>query len=242
MRTSRLATTCLALALLTACGPSDTGQDAAGASSPSGSRPTSPTPSAHHPGGRTRLEPAAAFLPPEAAAAAELPGWRVDQAYEPAAGPLLDPCGGDPFPRADDVAASGERALGSQREAGGSELVQEVFRYSSSEAAADALAAYAAAVERCPDRASPQSPEGYTERHSAVEQTEGGGVRQLLVRRQPCLPEGRCPAHFSSYLLAAQAGDGLTVAAYAIGEDGDPEADARALLVAVAERLAAAVR
>lgn len=241
MQTSRPATACLALALLTACGSSGTGQEAAGTPSPAGSRPTSPPTAATQAAG-PGWEPAAAFLPPEAAGSAELLGWQVDQAYEPAAGPLLDPCGADPFPLADEVVASGERALGSQREAGGSELVQEVFRYSSPEAAADALGGYVAAVERCPDRASPQSPEGYTERHSVVEQTDSGGVQQLLVRRLPCLPEGQCPAHFSSYLLAAQAGDGLTVAAYAIGEDGDPEADARALLVAVAEQLAAAVR
>ncbi len=186
-------------------------------------------------------EPAAAFLSPEAAAQAELPGWRVDEGYEPEAGPLLDPCGEADFPRADDVVASDERAMGSQREAGGSGLAQEVFRYASPRAAADASIGYADAVERCPERQSPQSPEGYTDRYSVVEQTDADGVQRLLVRRQPCMPQGQCAAHFRTYLFAAQAGDGVTVGDYGIGEDGDPEDAARALLVAAAEQLAAAV-
>jgi len=186
-------------------------------------------------------EPAAAFLSPEAAAQAELPGWRVDEDYEPEAGPLLDPCGEADFPRAVDVVASDERAIGSQREAGGSSLVQEVFRYSSPQAAADALAGYADAVERCPERQSPQAPEGYTDRYSVVEQTDADGVQRLLVRRQPCALQGQCTAHFRTYLVAAQAGDGVTVADYSIGGDGDPGDDGRALQVADAEQLSAAV-
>ena len=186
-------------------------------------------------------DPAAAFLAPEAASRAEMPGWRVRAEYEPEAGPLLDPCGEGVFPRADDVAASAERALGSQREVGGSGLAQEVFRYSSPEAASDALDAYAEAVERCPERPAPQSPEGHTDRFSVVEQTDDDGVRRLLVRRQPCAGPDRCTAHFRTYLFAAQAGDGVTVADYGIGEDGDPEAEARALLDAAAAQLAAVV-
>jgi hypothetical protein len=165
----------------------------------------------------------------------------VDEEYEPEAGPLLDSCGEAGFPRAEDVVASNERAIGSQREAGGSRLAQEVFRYASLQAAADALAGYADAVERCPERQSPQAPEGYTDRYSVVEQTDADGVQRLLVRRQPCAPQGQCTAHFRTYLFAAQAGDGVTVADYGIGEDGDREDDARALLVAAAEQLAAAV-
>lgn len=206
--------------------------------SPSASASTSASPT---PASGPTWEPAAAFLSPEAAAQAELSGWRVDEEYEPEAGPLLDPCGEADFPWAEDVVASDERAIGSQREAGGSRLAQEVFRYSSPQAAADALAGYADAVERCPERQSPQAPEGYTDRYSVVEQTGSDGVQRLLVRRQPCAPQGQCTAHFRSYLVAAQAGDGVTVADYGIGEDGDPEDDARALLVAAAEQLTAAV-
>lgn len=120
-------------------------------------------------------------------------------------------------------------------------MAQEVFRYSSPRSAADALVGYVDAVERCPERQSPQAPEGYTVRYSVVEQADADGVQRLLVRRQPCMPHGACTAHFRSYLFAAQAGDGVTAADYGIGEDGDPEDDARALLVAAAEQLAAAV-
>lgn len=207
---------------------------------PSASAPTSTSASPTPASGPT-WEPAAAFLSPEAAAQAELPGWRVDEEYEPEAGPLLDPCGEADFPRAENVVASDERAIGSQREAGGSRLTQEVFRYSSPQAAAGALAGYADAVERCPERQSPQAPEGYTDRYSVVELTEADGVQRLLVRRQPCAPQGQCTAHFRTYLVAAKAGDGVTVADYGIGEDGDPQDDARALLVAAAEQLTAAV-
>ena len=210
--------------------------------SPSASASTSTSTSASPtPASGPTWEPAAAFLSPEAAAQAELPGWRVDEEYEPEAGPLLDPCGEADFPRAEAVVASDERAIGSQREAGGSRLAQEVFRYSSPQAAAGALAGYADAVERCPERQSPQAPEGYIDRYSVVEQTSSDGVQQLLVRRQPCAPQGQCTAHFRTYLVAAQAGDGVTVADYGIGEDGDPDDDARALLVAAAEQLTAAV-
>jgi hypothetical protein len=153
-------------------------------------------------------EPSTAFLSPEAAARVERPGWSVDEDHEPEAGPLLDPCGDGGFPRADDIAASDERAMGSRREVGGSGLAQEVFRYSSPQAAADALAGYADAVERCPERPAPQSPEGYTDRYSVVEQAEEDGVRRLLVRRQPCMPGGQCTAHFRTYLFAARSGDG----------------------------------
>lgn len=186
-------------------------------------------------------DPSAGFVSPEAASQAEMPGWQVRAEYEPEAGPLLDPCGEGVFPRADDIAASDERAMGSTREVGGSALAQEVFRYSSTEAAAEALDAYAEAVARCPERPAPQSPEGFTDRFSVVQQSEAQGVRRLLVRRQPCTAQDQCTAHFRTYLLAAQTGDGVTVADYGIGEDGDPEEAARALLDAAAERLAAAV-
>ena len=78
----------------------------------------------------------------------------------------------------------------SQREAGGSGLAQEAIRYSSPRAAADALVGCADAVERCPERQSPQSSEGYRDRYSVVELTDVDGVQRLLVRRQPCMPEG----------------------------------------------------
>lgn len=202
----------------------------------------SPTPaSSPAPTAAPAWDPAAAFLSPEAAAQAEEPGWTVSLGYAPEAGPLLDPCGEGVFPRAHDVAASDEQAMSSTREAGGSGLAQEVFRYTSPEAAADALKTYADAVERCPEQQAPQSPEGYTNRFSVIEQTDVEGVRRLLVRRQPCTDQDQCTKHFRTYLFAAQTGDGVTVADYGIGEDGDPEDAARALLHAAAEQLGRAV-
>lgn len=178
--------------------------------------------------------PSEAFLSPEQAAAAESPGWAVDEAYEPAPGPLLDPCGDGAAPLAGEVTASAERAMGSRRDVGGSSLQQEVYVYGSTQAARDAVAAYAAAVERCPSAASPTSPPGHTVRSSLVV----SGSSRLLVRRQGCAPT--CTDLATTYALVAQAGRGVTVAAYGIGEDGDPAQAARALLDAVSAQLARA--
>lgn len=112
------------------------------------------------------------------------------------------------------------------------------MRYSTSQAAADALEAYADAVEQCPERT---SADGFVDRFSVMKQTGADGVQWLLVRRQPCTPADQCTAQFRTYLLVAQTGEGLTVADYGIGEDGDPEDHASALLDAAAAQLADAV-
>ena len=44
-----------------------------------------------------------------------------------------------------------------------------------------------------------------------------------------------------SYRMVTRSGDGLTVAQYGMGEDGDPERGARLLLDAVAEKLSRTV-
>ena len=111
---------------------------------PTGSASASPTPS---PAGPTAAPPEAApwevdaaFVTPEAASAAEERGFSVStEEGEP--GPLLDPCGDGDFPLAGAIAASNERVLSSTREAGGSGLAQEVFRYATEQDAAAALAA-----------------------------------------------------------------------------------------------------
>jgi hypothetical protein len=180
-----------------------------------------------------------AFLSPEQASTAEMPGWAVDGEHEPGAGPLLDPCqqGRHPGP----FETSQERAMASVREAGGSRLVQEVFRYPSAQDASAAFEEYAAQVERCPSAPAVEGPEGYTSRFTAVDRSAEQGGQQLLVQVQPCDDQGACTAHFRTYLFVAQATDGLTAVAYGIGEDGDPVEDASALLDAAAKALSAAV-
>ena len=178
--------------------------------------------------------PSSAFLSPEEASAAEQPGWEVDRAYEPEAGPLLDPCRDGAVPLADDVTASDERAMGSRREVGGSGLQQEVWVYGSTQAAREAVAAYARSVERCPSAPAEMSPPDHTVQSSLL--TEGSA--RLLVRQRACAPT--CNDLYTTYALVAQAGRGVTVATYAVGEDGDPVDAARALLDAVAARLAEA--
>lgn len=202
------------------------------------SPPASPSAATGSPGA---WDLAAALLSPETAAAVEEPGWSVTEPYEPEAGPVLDPCGDEQFPRSGAIAASTERELGSTREAGGSDLVQEVFRYTSALEAADAFAGYAEAVERCPATPDPAA-DGLDVRHDVVAEDEADGVRRLLVQRRPCVGPDQCPPLYASYYLVAQAGDGLTAASYARGEDGDPADAARAMLEAIADQLDRAVR
>jgi hypothetical protein len=176
------------------------------------------------------------FLTPAEATAAESPGWAVDDAYDPQPGPLVDLCGDGDFPRASDVLASGERRMTSEREAGGSELVQEVFRYSSPAAAGAAWDDYAAQVERCPERPAETAPE-ITVRSAAVPAPTTEELRRVLVREVPCTDGEACTEHFATYLMVAQTGELVTAAAYGIGEDGDPQDAALALLDALADRL-----
>jgi hypothetical protein len=136
------------------------------------------------------------------------------------------------------VVASARQVLASSREAGGSELVQEVLRYASVDAAEAAFEEHLARVERCPVAPAPASPPGHVERYAVVAEPAVPGARAALVQVQPCDDSGACPAQFRSYLLLAHAADGLTTAAYALAEDGDPRDAAEALLAALAERLA----
>lgn len=197
---------------------------------PSASPSPSPSPSP------TGWEVATAFLSPEAASTAEEPGWTVDEDTEPEPGALLDPCREGGFPLDAEVAASDERTMSSEREVGGSFLRQEVFRYADAGAATRAVAEYADRVERCPSTPVEGGPGDHTNEGTVVERADD----RLLVRLRSCAPE--CSDLFTGYFLVARAEDGLTVAYYEVGEDGDPAEPAAALLDAAAEALAVAVR
>lgn len=242
------------LALLAAAGLAvlllrDTGDDRLAQPTPAPASPSptaSPTPSASTPAPAPPTEaptaPAdegwpvdAAFLTPEAASAAEQPGWQVEETDgEP--GPLLDPCAEGGFPLADAVEASDERVMTSEREPGGSGLGQEVFRYAGEQDAAAALSSYLDRVERCP-RAPVEQDDAELERTVV---RDASGEDRLLVRERYCNPA--CTDLYTTYVLVVRAADGLSVLRYSIGEDGDPEQGARALLDAAAEALRSAVR
>lgn len=184
---------------------------------------------------------ATAFLSPEAASDAELPGWSVDEGTEPEPGPLLDPCGDGDFPLSEAVAASDERAMSSsspEREAGGSHLQQEVFRYEAEQDAAAALSTYLDRVQQCPRQPVEDGDLGHEVERTVV--PEASGQDRLLVRERACNPG--CTDNFTTYALVVHADDGLSVLRYAIGEDGDPGENAPALLDAAADALQAAVR
>lgn len=192
-----------------------------------------PTPSAAATPEAATWEVSAAFVAPEAASAAEEPGWAVSMAdAEP--GPLLDPCGDGDFPLPDAV-ASDEQALESEREAGGSNLAQEVFRYETEQDAAAAFAAYLERVQRCPGA----PVEGTSDVVESTVVEDASGEDRVLVREQYCNPA--CTDLYTTYSLVVRSADGLSVLAYSIGEDGDPIDGVRPLLDAAAEALQAAV-
>lgn len=171
----------------------------------------------------------AAFLTPEQASQAEAPGWSVDEAYEPATEPLLDPCGDQTEPPG--ARDSGERAMSSRREAGGSSLVQEVFVHDDDASAQAALEAYLDRVRRCPIAPAPQSPPDHTVERSLVEVADD----QVLVRERYCGPE--CTDLYTTWVLLCRAGRLLSVARYGITEDGDPHEATPPLLAAVHAQL-----
>lgn len=173
-----------------------------------------------------------AFLPPEAAGEAEQPGWTVTSQLDPQDGPVADPCREGSAPLAEEVVEVVGRAMGSSREVGGSNLAQEVYRYSSPQSAADAFAVYEERYARCAEVPDDQAPEGQTIRSEVVDRAPD----RLLVRRIPCM-SGGCTDHFSTYEMVVRVQDAVTVVAYAIAEDGDPAQDARALVAAVERRL-----
>lgn len=193
------------------------------------------------------------YLSPERAGQVEQPGWSIDASYVAAPGPVFDPCGDGAIPRRDVLAASAERQMSSRREAGGSMLTQEVFRYASDADASAAYEDYAATADRCSESRQPDTQfEGGGEIYQEVAaQDQSDESSRLLLRRIPCggatggsgsPEEAGCPRVFASYVMVARSGDVVTAALYAQGADGDPEQQARAIFVAVADQLADAVR
>jgi hypothetical protein len=184
---------------------------------------------------------AEAFLSPAAAAAAEGPPmnearWSVVEPYAPDQAPLADPCSEGSVPLAGEVVDSGERAMSSTREAGGSSLTQEVYRYSSSFVAYDAHLHYVDRFRRCSDVPDPNGFEGSTIRSELIGPGDAPSGDRLLVRRLPC-QEDTCTDHFATYVMVVREADALTVVGYAIAEDGDPLEQAGRIVGAVHEHL-----
>jgi len=132
--------------------------------------------------------------------------------------------------------------MSSTDETGGSGLTQEVFRYSSARAALAAFDDYVDRVRRC----------------GAVNGAgrEGGPFpiegRQVVSGERLLVAVSDCPAvdgkgvpvedcMWVTYRMVARSGDGLTVATYGIGADGDPGEVASLLLDALAAELARTV-
>lgn len=182
--------------------------------------------------------PSDAFLGPDDATAAEPTSWRATGGGDVRM--LLDPCSDPDYPRRDALAETGLQTLVAEREIGGSLLVQQVLRYTDGEAAEEAFDAYLERTVRCPEQ-SLGDPEQVLRLSSEISASAGAG-RQALVRQVPCsVGTDSCADHFTTYVLVAVVGDGLMLATYEQGEDGDPADEARALLDAAAGRLRAVV-
>jgi hypothetical protein len=126
--------------------------------------------------------------------------------------------------------------MSSTREAGGSSLAQEAYRYSSSVVAHDAYLEYVARFQRCSDMPDPNGFDGSTIRSELIGPGDPPSGDRLLIRRIPC-QEGSCTEHFASYVMVVREADALTVVGYAIAEDGDPLEQAGRLAIAVHEHL-----
>ena len=185
---------------------------------------------------RRDFDPATAFLLPEDASQAEQPGWALADP-EPQPGPVLDPCSQGAVPQADEVVASAERGLGSRREAGGSSWQQEVYEYRGAAAARAALQAYADAVERCPSGpVQGRAPDDHRVERTLLPVRDG---ERLLVRERYCGPE--CTDIHTTYAVVVRSAFAVTVARYAVGEDGDPAQAAERLADAASFGLSGAV-
>jgi hypothetical protein len=182
------------------------------------------------------FDPLRALLTPEDAAQAEEPGWSVSTPADGLPSPLLDPCGDGQVPGSDAVASVAERAMSSEREAGGSLLQQVVYEFRDIASADQAFTAYREAYERCP--ASPSGESYYEEVQPAEDLSFLSGER-LLVRQTSCPPG--CNAPFASYAYVVRNTYAVTVARYEVGEDGDPAEPGRQLLRAVALAMNGAV-
>jgi hypothetical protein len=182
-------------------------------------------------------DPLDAFLSPEAAGAAEQPGWVVESDHPPrlGPGPVVDPCGTDTYAAAAEDEA--ERSMSSVRESGGSGLTQRVSRFADATSAAAVLGELVESFGRCPTQA---RDDGGTFRYTVVDDSAAGTDRTALVAVEECVDGACTQVAYVSYVLLAQVSDGVSETYYGVGEDGTPEDWARALLDASAEALRAA--
>ncbi len=128
-------------------------------------------------------------------------------------GRVLDPCPGR-TPRREDAAVrdSAEGGLVLRREAGGTGVDQEVYRYPSARLAAAALDGYERAVRRCPRE--PGSVRGTTTLYD-VARREADALYVRVGCAGECVP-------WPVYVAVVRVGDGLAVVEAGWGEDGDP--------------------
>lgn len=210
---------------------------------PSVDPPADPLTSPSPPSSSTSLsewDTANAFLSPQAATLAEQPGWAVVPDYPPGPFVVLDACRDRDMRYSESQIHSLERRIASQREAGGSQLTQEVTQYFSQEVAEDVFIEHVDELRQCPTQSPRQDPSS-TIRHEVVARRTIDGGQSMLVREQPCGSQGGCTAHFAYYVMVVQIGNGVTLAEYTLLEDGDPAQDAESLLTAVEQALRAAV-
>ena len=210
-------------------------------------RPTPPTSRTAEPDRPPRppYELADAALTPEDLAQVEAGAWGP---LEPTVddGLLLDPCpGGTAYPRDVDRVARSSGGLVLLREAGGTDVVQQLARYSSVAAASDAFDGYGRAVEGCPVRPVEGLPEQVW-RHEVVASTDADGVRTALVQAKTGCEQdcgGAGPSYLGfAYYAVQQRGDAVVLTRVAVGEDGDPGLDdARPFFAAAEDRLRATV-
>ena len=151
---------------------------------------------------------------------AEPGSWTADGAADE--GPVLDPCaGGTAYPADAQKTDDASTFLVATREAGGTDLVQQVARYRSAGAARGAWDGYRRAVEGCPTKP-PSGPEGSTTTHEVVGTEEAAGVRTLFVREATTCDA--CSGAYAYYAVQQRA-DVVSVLSVAHGEDGDPGVD-----------------
>ncbi len=131
-------------------------------------------------------------------------------------GPVLDPCpGGTRYPRDADRTADASTILTAKREAGGTQVLQQVARYPSSDVAQDAAAGYVRAVRGCPST----TDEGTTTTYEVVRVTTAGPTT-TYVRQATTTGDGYLGT--AQYYAVQQLGDVVSVLVVGHGEDGDP--------------------
>jgi len=199
---------------------------------PSSSAPTPPTSEATPtgepaPSTAPSYELADAAFTPEDLARVEAGAWDyLDVVTDD--GLLLDPCpGGTTYPSDVDRVARSSAGLVLLREAGGTEVVQQLARYVDVTAATEAFDGYRRAVEGCPVKPVEGLPDQVF-RHEVLESSDDDGLRSVLVRAKTGCDASCAGGAFYlgfSYFAVQQVGDAVVLTRVAVGEDGDPGLD-----------------